>query len=70
MPQICGGEIPNPDLRHGGLPARSNRPITMLGAVEDINVKDMVLALLLVLHSHWLLKANKIRQWYVIRHVL
>lgn len=45
MPQICEGEISNPDLRYGGLPARSNRPMTMLGATEDINVKDTVLAL-------------------------
>lgn len=42
MAQVCRGEIANRDLKHGGLPARSNIPMTMLGAVEDLNVKDTV----------------------------
>lgn len=70
MSQVCGGETSKPDLRHGGLPPRSNIVMIILGAIEDKNVKDMVPALWLVLHSHWLLQANKISQWYVIRHIL
>lgn len=42
MAQVCRGAISNQDLKHGGLPARSNIPMTILGAVEDLNVKDMV----------------------------
>lgn len=42
MSQVCGGETSNPDLRHGGLPPRSNIVMILLVAIEDKNVKDVV----------------------------
>lgn len=42
MVQVCRGEISNRDLKRGGLPARSDISMTMLGAIEDLNVKDKV----------------------------
>ena len=67
--QVCREAISNLDLRHEGLPARSNVPMIMLWAIENTNVKDRIPAPYLVLHSSWLFSTKTTSQWSMIRYI-